>query len=72
MSGNLPPGVTQRQIDEAFADDSCRCDEEYERRVRVLMRDGYSLGDSMESAEVESARGELLCDRCAYLARQER
>jgi len=70
---DLPPGVTQRHIDDAFGGDEadCYCIDLRRHRERVLRAAGFSRTDAHGMADAEEARGDLRCEHCAYVATQE-
>ena len=68
---SLPPGTTQKMIDDAFGGDLCECSELERRERDRLVADGFPLSDAEVMVEDDAARGRLLCARCAFEARRE-
>jgi hypothetical protein len=67
MGWNLPPGVTQKMLDDHLDGDGfgpCECDDIRRDARRSLEREGVDSDDADAQVERESADGDMTCGAC--------
>ena len=63
---NLPPGVTQQMIDDAFDSQGspCVCFELRQARTAELIAMGFDEVEASEQVELEDKQREIQCEAC--------
>lgn len=63
---DLPPGVTQKMIDDAFGGDEekCTCVEIVNERAEEFEKAGVDPDEALNRAEQLRSTGEIQCRRC--------
>jgi hypothetical protein len=74
MGWNLPPGVTQRDLDAYFDGDGyepCECDEIYQAELDRRVAAGQDEDEAYDRLAEDAADGDFTCDSCHQRLRDE-